>query len=302
MGKQLKVRKNKKYTVMIIPRRGGKIKEINTTVVGVWMLIIFFIGFISYTAFVTYVNRAAASKRRSLKYKVAEQEERIEELKQQLYALENVNGELLGENRDLLEEKLEMNSKIEEITEMEKILAEALNDNNLKRKYSEIGQYAFADYTEAFGEKIKATVDLVEKVKQQSKLLSRIPSRLPASGTITSYFGRRTHPVTGELEKMHKGIDIGGYTGAPIYATADGVVTFAGYHSGFGKLVIIDHQNGYETYYAHNSSLLVSEGEYVKRDTQIAKMGSTGLSTGTHSHFEVRYFGTSVNPLKIIND
>nr|WP_276576019.1 M23 family metallopeptidase [Oceanirhabdus seepicola] len=169
-------------------------------------------------------------------------------------------------------------------------------------KYSEIGEYAFADYRKTFGEKINATVELVEKVKLQSKLLRRIPNRLPAEGSITSYFGRRTHPVTGELGKFHKGIDIANYTGAPIYATADGVVKFAGYHSGFGKLVIIDHQNGYETYYAHNSSLQVNQGEYVTRGSQIAKMGSTGLSTGTHSHFEIRYFGTSVNPLKIIND
>ena len=302
MGKQLKVRKNTKYTIMIIPRRGGKIKEISTTVVGLWVTLMIFIGIITYTVLVTYVNRVSAYKSRSIKHKVSEQAERIEELKQQLYALENVNEELLSENKTMLEQKIEMNSKLEEITEMEKSLAEALDDNDLRSKYSEIGEYAFADYKEAFGEKIKATVELVEKVKQQSKLLRRIPNRLPAEGSITSYFGRRTHPVTGELGKFHKGIDIGNSTGTPIYATADGVVKFAGYHSGFGKLVIIDHQNGYETYYAHNSSLVVNQGEYVTRGTQIAKMGSTGLSTGTHSHFEVRYFGTSINPFKIIND
>ncbi len=302
MGKELKVRRNTKYTIMIIPRRGGKIKEISASVVGLWVILLIFIGIISYTGIVTYINRVSVSKNRNIKHKVSEQEERIEELTQQLYSLENVNQELISENKDLLEEKVEINSKLEEITEMEKVLAEALEDNDLKRKYSEIGEYAFADYKEAFGDKIKATVELVEKVKLQSQLLRRIPNRLPAEGDITSYFGRRTHPVTGELGKFHKGIDIGNCTGTPIYATADGVVQFVGYHSGFGKLVIIDHQNGYETYYAHNSSIQVNEGEFVTRGTQIAKMGSTGLSTGTHSHFEVKYFGTSINPLKIIND
>ena len=115
---------------------------------------------------------------------------------------------------------------------------------------------------------------------------------------ISSGFGTRTDPITGVV-KAHGGTDIAAATGTPILAAADGVVAVAGYNAGgYGYYVRITHGNGYETLYGHCSVLLVSTGQTVKQGQVIAKVGSTGHSTGPHLHFEVRYNGTKVDPMQ----
>lgn len=123
--------------------------------------------------------------------------------------------------------------------------------------------------------------------------------RWPTSGRITSYFGGRRSPG-GIGSTNHKGIDIANSYGAPVYAADGGTVTYAGWMGGYGYLVQISHGNGYITYYGHNSSLLVSVGDHVYKGQQIARVGSTGNSTGNHCHFEVRYNGVAKNPLNYL--
>ena len=104
---------------------------------------------------------------------------------------------------------------------------------------------------------------------------------------------------------MHAGVDFAGARGTPIYATADGVVTHAGWQSGYGRLVKIQHQFGIETRYAHQSKIRVKVGQRVSRGQRIGDMGNTGRSTGTHLHYEVRVGGKAVNPMiyiKAAND
>lgn len=117
----------------------------------------------------------------------------------------------------------------------------------------------------------------------------------PLSGPITSEFGWRTHPIFG-TSRFHSGLDIGGDYGLPIYAAASGTVIYAGWISGYGNAVIIDHGGGVTTLYGHNDSLNVSEGEVVSQGQVIAMCGSTGNSTGPHCHFEVRENGEPVSP------
>ena len=123
--------------------------------------------------------------------------------------------------------------------------------------------------------------------------------RWPTSGRITSYFGGRKSPG-GIGSTNHKGIDIAGRYGTPIYAADGGTVTYSGWMGGYGYTVRVDHGKGKVTYYAHNSSLLVSVGQHVYKGQQIAKMGSTGNSTGNHCHFEVRVNGVARNPLNYL--
>ncbi len=123
--------------------------------------------------------------------------------------------------------------------------------------------------------------------------------RWPTSGRISSYFGGRKSPG-GIGSTNHKGIDIAVPRGTPIYAADGGTVTYAGWMSGYGYLVQIDHGNGYVTRYGHNSSLTVSVGQHVYKGQQVARAGSTGNSTGNHCHFEVRYNGVAKNPLNYL--
>lgn len=121
----------------------------------------------------------------------------------------------------------------------------------------------------------------------------------PCNGTLTSRFGYRNTGIRG-ASTYHEGIDIANGKGTPIYASDGGTVKHAGWMGGYGYLVIIDHGNGYQTYYGHNSSLLVSVGDHVYQGQQIAKMGSTGVSSGSHCDFRIKINGTFVNPLNYL--
>jgi len=122
--------------------------------------------------------------------------------------------------------------------------------------------------------------------------------RLPAAGPITSYFGNRYHPIL-HFTRFHAGIDIGAGWGSPIVAAADGKVVAAGWSGGYGREVRIGHPGGLMTLYGHMSSIIASEGSFVRAGQVIGYVGSSGLSTGPHLHFEVRRSGVPVNPLAV---
>jgi murein DD-endopeptidase MepM/ murein hydrolase activator NlpD len=126
----------------------------------------------------------------------------------------------------------------------------------------------------------------------------RIPYAMPVTSSFrfTSGFGYRRDPKGGG-RRLHRGIDLAGPRGTPIYSTADGVITSAKYESGYGNTVRIQHDFGFETVYAHQSQLRVREGQQVSRGERIGDMGSTGRSTGVHLHYEVHLNGQPVNPM-----
>jgi murein DD-endopeptidase MepM/ murein hydrolase activator NlpD len=127
-----------------------------------------------------------------------------------------------------------------------------------------------------------------------------MPSGMPAPGYISSSYGGRSDPF-GRGRSHHAGIDIDANTGDPVSAAAEGVVSFSGVKGGYGNVIEIDHGNGYSTLYAHNSALLVKVGDVVRSGQQIAKVGSTGRSTGSHLHFEVKLNGQQVNPRQYLD-
>jgi murein DD-endopeptidase MepM/ murein hydrolase activator NlpD len=118
----------------------------------------------------------------------------------------------------------------------------------------------------------------------------------PTSGPIVSGFGYRVHPVYGTT-RFHSGVDIDGACGQPIFAGEDGTVLSAGSNGGYGNFTVVDHGDGLATAYAHQSSVGVSSGQSVSRGQQIGLVGTTGLSTGCHLHFEVRVNGEPVDPV-----
>ena len=125
--------------------------------------------------------------------------------------------------------------------------------------------------------------------------LNRTPSIAPAKGKIVSGYGNRLHPIL-RVTRLHEGVDIAAPRGTPIVATANGVVTRAGWLGSYGYAVEISHGYGITTFYAHNSRNAVKTGAAVKRGQVIAYVGSTGLSTGAHVHYEVRVSKRPVNP------
>jgi len=116
---------------------------------------------------------------------------------------------------------------------------------------------------------------------------------------ITSRFGMRIHPIFGD-RRFHEGLDLAKWYGAPVRASADGIVTFAGRYAGYGNMITIMHKNGFSTRYGHLKSFLVKVRQYVKAGQFIGKVGSTGNSTGPHLHFEVRKYGRTADPLKYL--
>ena len=123
---------------------------------------------------------------------------------------------------------------------------------------------------------------------------------VPTNGWVASRaFGMRINPFTGKIA-FHTGIDMKAGEGAPIFASADGTIICAGPITGYGNLIIIDHQNGYTTYYGHCSRIFVHIGQDVKKRTCIGRVGHTGLATGPHLHFEIRSNCKPVDPLKFL--
>ena len=144
-------------------------------------------------------------------------------------------------------------------------------------------------------------------VMQQDRLFywASLPTIWPTRGWITSGFGVRRPGYRrgahgGIHRRFHEGIDIAAPRGTPIMSSGDGLVTYAGYRSGYGKTLVVDHGYGLSTLYAHCSSLFVEEGKRVSRGMIIASVGNTGRSTGPHLHYEIRVDGVPVNPLQYI--
>lgn len=144
-------------------------------------------------------------------------------------------------------------------------------------------------------------LNVLETMMMTNNLQAEVePAGRPISrGWLSSYFGIRTDPFTGR-RVHHSGIDFAGKLGSDIVAVASGVVTFAGRRSGYGNLVEVNHGKGYSTRYGHSLSIDVKVGDTVKKGQVLAKMGTTGRSTGPHVHFEVLNNGRAVNPKRYI--
>jgi murein DD-endopeptidase MepM/ murein hydrolase activator NlpD len=148
-------------------------------------------------------------------------------------------------------------------------------------------------------DKLAALETLLMQDRLSKKLL---PSAAPVKeGFYSSNFGWRLDPFTGK-NAMHEGVDYMVPMGTPISAAAGGIVVYADAHPQYGNMVEIDHGNDIITRYAHASRLLVTVGQVVKRGQEVAKVGSTGRSTGNHLHFEVRFKGMAQNPVRFLQN
>lgn len=190
--------------------------------------------------------------------------------------------------------------RIAELTAEQQVLLDAVEHELAVR------QGALADVRQSKAAWEQAVEDLRRESNRIEALLQSSASAgtgryngelfFPTNGVIGSGFGWRVHPIYG-TRRFHSGVDIGGACGQPIWAAEDGVVVSAGYNGGYGYATVIDHGNGLATLYAHQSMIQVIFGQRVSRAEQIGLVGTTGLSTGCHVHFEVRINGTPVDPV-----
>ncbi len=159
---------------------------------------------------------------------------------------------------------------------------------------------ALDDLLDRLGDR-EQKLTLLEEFMLNRSLAKRVePSGRPVrEGWLSSGYGRRTDPFTGKRDR-HEGVDFAGRPGSDIIAVAAGVVTWSGKKNGYGRLVEIDHGNGYVTRYGHNKKNLVAVGDLVEKGQTVAHMGSSGRSTGTHVHFEVLRDGKPVNPMRYV--
>lgn len=152
-------------------------------------------------------------------------------------------------------------------------------------------------------QQIRKTIETVGEIKDylhlQRDIYVATPKGFPVEGNISSNYGKREHPRSGENE-FHTGLDISTSHGNPVRATADGIVSFSGWSGSSGNLVVVEHGHGFSTFYAHNKMNTVKVGQKVRRGDVIGYVGSTGNSTGPHLHYEIWKDGIPVNPLTYI--
>ncbi|MEM9210410.1 MAG: DUF5930 domain-containing protein [Pseudomonadota bacterium] len=252
-------------------------------------------------AFVTRELEATVSERDSLAENHATlSEEHIELTYEQ--ELMRQQGEFIFSR---LEEAAEVTlSPLESALNREGINTEQLLES-VRRGYTGTGgpivplMFAPADlFEDPFTDRANDLLIELDRINLMKIAAGKIPLLNPVRGSYrwTSGYGFRRDPFTGG-RRMHSGVDMAGPMGTPIVAAGDGVVTEAGWRSGYGRIVIIKHAQGFESYYAHLNKIRVTKGEIVSQGDRIGDMGTTGRSTGVHLHYEIRIGGKAVNPM-----
>lgn len=174
--------------------------------------------------------------------------------------------------------------------------AQKLFGSDLKNFDTEEFEKYVNDMQDAAEERLASFQEIAWYYANRREGLNSTPSIRPSTARISSGFGYRKDPFGNPVGKMHNGLDFAGKPDSSIFATADGVVRHTGWVNGYGQAVLIDHGFGYSTLYAHTTGIKVHPGDVVNRGQQIAFMGTTGRSTGTHLHYEVWKDGRPVNP------
>ena len=220
----------------------------------------------------------------------------LKSMQQQYDALEDQMVQLAGLKEQMMvqksEKKADEDQLSQKIEELEKLEAKVEKDNEaLEMQLDELNKEA-ERITEQLRRQQLAASTSADSSYNGGAMLWPVPS----FSRVSSRYGYRFHPIL-HVSKMHTGIDISAASGSQILAASDGKIIFSAVRGGYGNCVMIDHGGGIVTLYGHCSRLLVSSGQSVARGQEIALVGSTGLSTGPHCHFEVRINGSTTDPL-----
>lgn len=251
--------------------------------------------------------------RRELGAIIVEQEKQIRDFAQQTYLLQQKLVELEEQTleiRNVLAEKKSQNLDNQWISalklpEINLSMMSCLPSGGPAEPFIQTSMGdAAADAIARVSSQLPSTSAVLEMLRENAvkyqRIINHTPSLWPVKGLISSAFGYRLHPVTGQW-RMHEGLDIASAYATPICATGAGVVIYAGEKGGYGYTVMIDHDYGMKTLYAHMSKILVQRGSRVDKGDHIGLVGSSGVSTGPHLHYEVWQDGSPVNPLNYLD-
>ncbi len=290
------------YTFMIVPHQGARTYSINLPAVAlkrmftaILCLCLVFGGFQLRQILLVKQAQAEQAELSDLRANKDAQENKLKQLAQ---ATEEVQQEIAKVNQLQTEVKRSLNPDDKTVSrsgvdralpgqERPVVVPVVANADELLAKVKELKEQARLQQGQLTA--------LNERLVERNAIRAATPTGWPVSGDITSRFGGRSSPG-GIGSSMHMGIDIAGAYGSAVCATAAGVVEDAGWFGGYGMYVAINHGYGMKTAYAHNSALLVTPGQRVKKGDIIARMGNSGASTGTHLHYEVLKNGVQVNP------
>lgn len=305
--KKAKTKKHKEYlSIMLIPHSQDRVKvlKISSFYLKVSLLLVTLLIFVSG---LIVLNIKLSSQKKSL-------ESNIENLSRLNIEQKNMINDKANTIKNLEEREEAINTKINQFTEQYKDMAEKYLSDGSGSKTSRSGdrtEKSFVDdisilrrnLDELTDESMHQTQDIsgLSQIEEKlKKYTAALPTLWPASGRLSSKFGEREDPFN-YSERFHAGIDIAADYGSDINAAAEGIVITAGALPGYGKAVIVSHGHGLSTLYGHISSTVAKEGQKVKKGELIARVGSTGRSTGPHLHFEVRINDTPIDPLKYLD-
>lgn len=291
----------KKITIMVIPHDGGKPIQIKSNFYTLYALILVLAGILAWAGLIVHKDvdyHLALMTQQRFKANMQEILGKLENNRVLLSRMSQVDVQFrkllkLGDRKQVLAYNGMGGPTEEDSTRLSQILQEKNDQLMGKIDASLKGTHQQAALQEASFKEISVFLD------KQRSILAATPSIWPIKGWITSGFGARASPLTGEPGR-HMGVDIANEIGTPIRATADGMVTYAGWETGYGRLVAIEHGYGYSTRYGHCSRLEIHVGDEIKRGQIIGYVGSSGRSTGSHCHYEVRIHGIPVDPEKYL--
>ena len=317
---------NRFYTLMVIPEKTAKVRRV---VIPAWLVRGFVIGSFFMVALIAimvldyYYVIDQIDENKQLKVESRRLRQQVQIFRNKMEGIEKTMDRI-----QTFSTRLKVITNIEDrdslVMKLNKDLPDATKNLGVKEEIEKLSQAShFSELAESSVEEIllksdergledqlghlqgstllleQNLQDLYELLIDQKAFLSALPTRRPAVGYPTSGFGVRRSPY-GDRDKMHEGIDIANVSGTPIKTTASGTVKHAGLKPGYGKLIVVDHGYGMETWYGHASRVIAKVGQKVKRGETVGLIGNSGRSTCPHVHYEVRVNGTPVDPLPYI--
>lgn len=293
-----------RLTMIIIPQSQEKTIRFSvskTTLRVAALLVLLFVVVSAGIAAVYGAKQADYNKLEAIKEDSLRKDQTIELLDQQIKAIEQQQERLLSKQADIKK----MMGVQEDVPVTTESSGGGKGGSGPTRDALVTGEDSYL-----MAQQIKNQLDLQEKeldellakVNNDKAYFRSLPNQWPTSGEISSYYGWRKSPFGGRSESFHDGIDIANDSGTKVCAAADGQVVFAGWQPVYGRTILIEHGHGFATKYAHNSALLVEEGDRVKKGQVIARMGTTGRSTGPHLHFSIMKWDQTLDPLIYLPD